>query len=565
MDLLYFIILVSSLIFVHELGHFLFAKAFGVKVLTFSLGFGPKVLKLRGRETEYCISLLPLGGYVRMLEASKTDVVLPEDRRRTFESLPLPKRIVIVLAGPVMNLIFPVLLYFAVFVGDGPFLPPTVGIVLPNHPADGKLRAGDRIMAIDGQEVGTFDEVKRIIGSSPAKLLKFTVFRDNRHVDVEITTRETVEQRELDVKQSELDITQRVGTVGIQPSAPAAVIGVPNPDSPAYRAGLRTFDVITNVGGMPVRRFMDLTNALSENAGETLPVTYLRPVGVPDALGGLADMAVFESGVVALTPDPAGSTLFERAGIELADLYLSIVPQDSYLYKAGLRPGDKILRLNEQEVPAWSTFCERVLAEPDKAHRLDFQAARDGRVRSGTFQIRREDYTDEHGQAVSRYIIPMQHWIPLAPDQRVEHPTPIRYALEKAVQETIDVTRFTLVGIVRLLQGRLSLKSLSGPIAIYEVAGEEGRKGADHLVWVMALLSINLGLLNLLPIPVLDGGHLLFFAIEGVLRKPLPLRTREIAHIVGMAILLGLMAIAFKNDVEKRWDVIRGQIGGISG
>jgi regulator of sigma E protease len=565
MDLLYFVILVSSLIFVHELGHFLFAKAFGVKVLTFSLGFGPKVLKLRGRETEYCISLLPLGGYVKMLEASKTDVVLPEDRKRTFESLPVFKRLVIVLAGPVMNLIFPVLLYFTVFIGDGPFLPPTVGIVLPNHPADGKLRPGDRIMSIDGQEVGTFDEVKRIIGSSPAKLLKLTVFRDNRHVDVEVTTEETIERREIDAKQRELDITQRVGTIGIQPSAPAAVIGVPNPDSPAYRAGLRTFDIITNVGGVPVRRFMDLTSALSENAGETLPITYLRPVGVPDALGGLADMAVFESGVVALTPDPSGSTLFERAGIELADLYLSIVPQDSYLYRAGLRPGDKILRLNDEEVPAWSTFRERVLSAPDKAHRLDFQAARDGRVRSGTFQIRREDFVDEHGQAFFRYIIPMQHWIPLAPDERVEHPTPIRYALQKAVEETVNVTRFTLVGIVRLLQGRLSWKSLSGPIAIFEVAGEEGRKGADYFIWVMALLSINLGLLNLLPIPVLDGGHLMFFAIEGVLRKPLPLRTREIAHIIGMAILFCLMAMAFKNDVEKRWDVIRGQIGGISG
>jgi regulator of sigma E protease len=420
-------------------------------------------------------------------------------------------------------------------------------------------------MSIDGHEVGTFDEVKRIIGSSPAKLLKLTVFRDNRHVDVEVTTEETVERREIDVKQRELDITQRYGTIGIQPSAPAAVIGVPNPDSPAYRAGLRTFDVITNVGGMPVRRFMDLTSALSENAGETLPVTYLRPVGVPDALGGLADMAVFESGVVALTPDPSGSTLFERAGIELADLYLSIVPQDSYLYRAGLRPGDKILRLNDEEVPAWSTFCERVLSAPDKSHRLDFQAARDGRVRSGTFQIRREDFVDEHGQAFFRYVIPMQHWIPLAADERVEHPAPVRYALEKAIEETVNVTRFTLVGIVRLLQGRLSWKSLSGPIAIFEVAGEEGRKGADYFIWVMALLSINLGLLNLLPIPVLDGGHFMFFAIEGVLRKPLPLRTREIAHIIGMAILFCLMAMAFKNDVEKRWDVIRGQIGGISG
>ena len=136
---LYFVILVSSLIFVHELGHFLFAKAFGVKVLTFSLGFGPKILRLRGRETEYCISLLPLGGYVKMLEESTSDVVLPEDRKRTFESLPAYKRVVIVLAGPLMNLIFPVLLYFAVFVGEGPLLPPTVGVVLPKHPADGKL------------------------------------------------------------------------------------------------------------------------------------------------------------------------------------------------------------------------------------------------------------------------------------------------------------------------------------------------------------------------------------------------------------------------------------------
>ncbi len=560
MDLLYPVILVSSLIFVHELGHFLFAKAFGVKVLTFSLGFGPKVLKLRGRETEYCISLLPLGGYVKMLEATKTDVVLPEDRKRTFESLPVFRRIVIVLAGPIMNLIFPVLLYFAVFIGNGPFLPPTIGIVLPHHPADGKLRPGDRIMAIDGQQVATFEEVKRIISASPAKTLKLTVFRDNRHVDVEVTTEESVEHRELDTKRRELDITQRLGTIGIQPSAPAAVIGVSNPDSPAYRAGLRTFDVITHVGGVPVRRFMDLTSALSDNAGETLPVTYMRPVGVPGALGGLADMAVFESGVVALTPDPAGTTVFERTGIELADLYLAIVPPDSYLYNAGLRPGDKILRLDDQEVPAWSTFCERVLSAPDKEHRLDYQSARDGKVRSGKFQIRREDYVDDHGQAVSRYVIPMQHWIPLAPDDRVEHPMPIRYAFQKAVQETVDVTHFTLVCIVRLLQGRLSLDSLSGPITIFEIAGEEGRKGPDNFVWVMALLSINLGLLNLLPIPVLDGGHLLFFAIEGALRKPLPLRSREIAHIIGMAILFGLMAIAFRNDVQRR-DVMRDQIG----
>jgi regulator of sigma E protease len=553
MDLFYFVILISSLIFVHELGHFSFAKAFGVKVLTFSLGFGPKILRLRGRETEYCISLVPLGGYVKMLEESKTDIVLPEDRNRTFESLPLYKRIIVVLAGPMMNLIFPVLLYFSVFATDGPFLPPTVGVVLPGHPAAGKLKPGDRIMSINGEDVGTFDEVKRIIAKNPGKLLKMKVFRDQKHIDIEVTAEETIEKREL-------DMVERVGTIGIQPSAPAPVIGVPNTESPAYRAGLRTFDVVTYVAGQPVRRYMDLEGTLAGNRGETVPVTYLRPVPLTDALGGLADMAVYEAGVVALTPDPAGVDLFSASGIETADRYVSVVPEDSYLYKAGLRSGDKVLKLDDEPLPAWSAFRERLLAAPDRGHRIDYWAAREGRERSGTFQMRREDIVDEHGQAFALYILHVKNWVPLAPEDFVDHPQPFRYALEKAVAESVDVTRFVLVGIVRLAQGRVSLKSLSGPITIYEVAGEEGRKGADYFIWVMALISINLGLLNLLPIPVLDGGHLMFFAIEGVIRRPLPLRVREVAHIVGMAILFGLMALAFKNDVEKRWDVIIGQI-----
>src|SRR3954468_1647396 len=266
MDLFYPIILISSLIFVHELGHFLFAKAFGVKVLTFSLGFGPKVLRLRGRETEYCISLIPLGGYVRMLEAAKSDVVLPEDRRRTFESLPTYKRIMIVLAGPAMNLIFPVLLYFSVFVGDGPFLPPSVGVVLPGHPAEGKLFPGDRIMSVNGEEIGTFDELKRIVAKNPAKPINFKVFRDYHHVDVEIVASETLANAFFsDAEQSPLDNPEeRIGTVGIQPSAPASVVGVVA-ESPAYRAGLRTFDVITHVAGQRVDRYVDLEAELDNN------------------------------------------------------------------------------------------------------------------------------------------------------------------------------------------------------------------------------------------------------------------------------------------------------------
>ena len=556
MEVFYSIVLVSSLIFVHELGHFLMAKAFGVKVITFSLGFGPKILRLRGRETEYCISMLPLGGYVRMLEESKSDIVLPEERKRTFESLPIYKRILVVLAGPGMNLIFPVLLYFSVFVGEGPLLPPTVGVVSPNHPAHGKLFPGDRIMSVNDEEIGTFDELKRLIAKSPGKTLRLKVFRDNKHLDVEVTVEDTV-KRSFRVENDEgqpLDIVERIGTIGIMPSPPAPVVGVPNPESPAYRAGLRTFDFITHVGGVPVRRFADLTEVLVENAGETLPITYLRPVVLPNSLGGLADMAVFEAGVVAMTPDASGTSLFERTGIEIADLYAAIVPEDSVFYKAEMRPGDKLLKLDDEDLPAWSTFYERLLAEPNRPHRIEFLSARDGRTRSGTIQVRREQFTDEHGQSFQIYVLPLRHWVPVAPEVRVAHPTPIRYALEKAVNETVDMTRFVLVGIVRLIQGRVSLKSLSGPITIFQVAGEEGRKGTDYFLWAMALISINLGLFNLLPIPVLDGGHFLFFLIEGVLRRPLPLRAREVLHLVGMGVLIGLMLLAFKNDVERRWD-----------
>jgi regulator of sigma E protease len=501
-----------------------------------------------------------------MLEESKADVVHPEDRTRTFESLPVYKRILIVLAGPAMNLVFPVLLYFSVFVGDGPFLPPTVGVVLPGHPAEGKLFPGDRIMAVNGEEIGTFDELKRIVAKNPAKPIVFKVFRDYHHVDVEIVASETLATSFFsDADQSPLDNPEeRIGTVGIQPSAPASVVGVVA-ESPAYRAGLRTFDVITHVAGQRVDRYVDLEAELENNRGETVPIAYLRPSEVPDALGGLAEMAVFEPGVVALTPLPQGQSVLERTGIELADMYVSHVPQDSYLYRAGLRPGDKILRLDDEEIPAWSVFRERVWAERDGAHRIEFLSERDSRLRSGTFQMRREDFSDEHGQTFARYVFGVRHWVPLAAAGWVEHPYPVRYALSKAVAETVDVTHYILIGMRRLLQGRLSLDTLSGPITIYEVAGEEGRKGTDYFIWVMALISINLGLFNLLPIPALDGGHLLFLAFEAALRRPLPLRVREVAHIVGMTIVISLMAVAFKNDLEKRWDVLLGQVRELSG
>ncbi len=551
MDLLYFIILVSSLIFVHELGHFVIAKLFGVKVLTFSLGFGPKIIRIRGKETEYCVGLFPLGGFVKMLEERKDEPVLPEDRRRTFDYQPIWRRVLIVSAGPAMNIIFPVLLYFVAFLSDRLFQPPTIGVVLPDHPAEGKLLPGDRIMAVNGAPISTYAEFSRAIRKSPGQDIQLRVFRNLGYINVTVVPETIVERREL-------DIIDRVGRVGVLPGAPAAAIGISTVDSAAYRAGLRSFDLIIQVGERPVRRFIELERAFDNNRGETVPVAFLRPKPLVGALGGLVDMAVYEAGVAALSPDPNPGDLLSRTGIESSDLYAAVVPEGSAEDRAHMRAGDKVIEVDGKPILTWYSLKERLLASPDSSHELVW--LRDGRRMAGVVQMRREDWVDELGAVHSRYVMRTTNWQPFAAEPLVSNPAPVRWAARNALEETRDVMRFTSVGIVRLMQGRLSISSLSGPLTIYEVAGNEGAKGTDYFLWVMALVSVNLGLINLMPIPVLDGGHLLVLGVESLVRRPVPLRVREVASIIGMSFLFLLMGIAFKNDVERRWDVILSQV-----
>lgn len=550
-DLLYFALLCSVLIFVHELGHFVFAKLFGVKVLTFSIGFGPKVLRIHGRETEYCVGLLPLGGFVKMLEETRQESVLPEDRKRTFQAQPVYKRVLIVLAGPAMNVLFPILLYFSIFIGERSFAPPTIGVVLPGHPAEGKLQPGDRVLQADDERISTFAELRRIIAHSPNAELKLKVFRDNEHVEIVVIPEEKLVHKPL-------GIVDRVGEIGIRPSRPAAVIGIVGPDSPAYRAGLRTFDLVTEVRGQPVKTFDDLGDALRDNHGETVPVTYLRPRVAPRALGGLADVAVYESGVAALTPEVGHGDLSSRTGIESADLYVADVPEGSAEWKADLRSGDRVVEVDGVEVPAWSILVERLFAAAERPHVLTWLRA--GQRKSGTIELRREDWIDEYGEHQPRFSFRTSNWVPTVAEPSVESASLWSYAFRSALDETYDVIRFIVVGIVRIIEGRISLSTLGGPITVYDVVGEEGAKGTSYFVWAMAVISINLGFVNLLPIPLLDGGHLLFLGFEALLRRPLPLRVREMASLAGLVFLMALMGIAFKNDVEKRWDVIRAQV-----
>ena len=564
MDLLYFVLLVSSLIFIHESGHFAFAKIFGVKVLTFSIGFGPKIVRIRGKETEYCIGLLPFGGFVKMLEESKrSEPILPEERGRTFEAQALWKRVVIVLAGPAMNVLFPVALYTSVFLEQTQFLPPTVGVVEPGKPAEGKLQPGDRITSVDGDPVTSFPEVQRVIARRTNKPVKLGVERDGKSLDVTVVPADVAEVREL-------DIVEHKGRIGFDPHFPAAVVGVVKHDTPAG-AGLRTFDLVTAVNGRRIERYVDLVDALAENRGDQVVVSYLRPVDVPHALGGLCELSVLEPGAATLTPLPRapGATLpadytaraadvKERTGIESADMYVAFVPEGSAEWQAGLRPGDRITALDGAPQRLWRTMEDELVAGADRQHEL--QWTRDGLPKGGSFHLRKEQWDDEFGQHYERYVFRTDHWLPSAPDRMVPNPRPLVNAVTRGVEETASVVKFISVGMLRLIQGRVSLSSVGGPITMYDIAGQAGAQGTTYFVWAMAVISVNLGLINLLPIPVLDGGHLLFFLFEAARRRPLPLRIREVASLVGMVMLVGLMLFAFKNDVERRWDVIVGQV-----
>jgi regulator of sigma E protease len=563
-DLLYFVLLVSSLIFIHESGHFAFAKIFGVKVLTFSVGFGPKVLRIRGKETEYCLGLLPFGGFVKMLEESKrAEPILPEERGRTFEAQALWKRVVIVLAGPAMNLLFPIALYTSVFLEEDKFLPPTVGVVESGMPADGKLQPGDRIVRVDGEPVTSFPEVQHVVARRAGQSVTLGVERDGKVLDVTLTPLDEAQAREL-------DIVDHTGRIGIGPRFPAAVIGLARHDGPAA-VGLRTFDLVTAVNGRRIERFIDLVDVLAPNRGDQVVISYLRPVDVPRALGGLCELAVLEPGAATLTPlprEPGSSSpadenariadLLDRTGIESADMYVAFVPEASSEWRAGLRPGDRITALDGIPHRLWRTMEGELVAGADKMHEL--QWTRDSAPMRGFFQLRKEQWDDQFRQHYERYVFRTNHWLPTAADRLVPNPHPLVYAVRRGLEETGSVIKFISVGMLRLIEGRVSLANVSGPITMYDIAGQAGARGVAYFVWAMALISVNLGLINLLPIPVLDGGQLMFFLFEAARRRPLPLRIREVASLVGMVMLVLLMLVAFKNDVERRWDVIVTQV-----
>lgn len=531
-------LLVAILIFVHELGHFLMAKLLRVKVVRFSLGFGPRLVGFQRGETEYVIAALPFGGYVKMAGDDPTEPTAPEDRGRGFLEQAPWKRGAIGLAGPVASLVFPVLVYFAVFYFQTEAISARLGHVDPDLPAwSAGLRPGDRIVSVDGVPVRHFAELRDLVGEHWDRSLAIAFEREGKVLTTSITPKRIEERNPIE--------TQVRGIIGVAPFASAAVIGVPGPESPAARAGLQTFDRVVKLNGQPIERLVELTEGLAAASGP-VEVVALRSVPASDD----APISQYETVTARIERGPGdGAAAY---GIEGAELYLYAVRPGTPAEQAGLRRGDRLVSLNGERMSTWLTFertRERLADEP-----LSVGFLRDGELQEVVLRQERREHVDEYGTVTPLVIFGAQRDTrptSYVDGERIAIDPTAGESMLQALKVVPDAIRTTALVIFQLIFGPLSMKSISSPVGIVDIAAKSAEAGWDRYLEVMALISVNLGVMNLLPIPVLDGFHILSAFWETVRRRPLSVRARVVANYIGIFVLLSLMFLAIKNDVVR--------------
>lgn len=560
MSVLYFLLLVGVLVLIHELGHFVAAKALDVKVLRFSVGYGRPLVRITLGETEYQIAAFPLGGYVRILgiegPPEERQGERPGDRAgeragtradagRSFASRPLWQRLVIVFAGPAANLFLPVIIYFVFFAGHTVLPAAVIGDVLDGGAAArAGLEPGDRVLEINGRAIRYWEEIEDAVRSSPGSELKLRVQRNNKAFERYLTPiEETVRRRDGRVAVQ--------GRVGITHAPFVPLVGVIDQRSPAARAGLRTGDLIISVDGQGVRNWRDVQQKVGRFARRT-SIVYVRGTEVP----GVPQVQLLAAGFADLVPETQLDDTLTRktyTGLEHAEMFVAHVDAGSPADSAGLRPGDLIVALDGKPVAHWLDLDQRLQAEPNKAFQLTWKRAVDGTTKTMTAEVTQvwRKQLDEYDHTVTRLVFGARNDIDRGTGAMVPIDGRFGYALSKAFERTGETITLMASGFFQILGGDSPGEALGGPLMMYRVASVSGNQGWDSFLLMLALISVNLGLINLLPIPMLDGGHLLVFAIEAARRKKLSPEAAKRIQLAGL-ILVGLITIlALRNDVMR--------------
>lgn len=567
--------MLGILIVAHELGHFLVAKACGVRVLKFSIGFGPPIgfgkrrMRWERGGTEYVIGWIPLGGFVRMLgEPMPGDenfiAQVPDDARpdEFLESKPVWQKLSIVFAGPTMNLLLPILCLMGILWVGLPRPNAVVGMIEADSPAArAGLEVGDRIVSLDGKNVEWWDEVILPIRAREAGgILDLEVERDQKFFRIAIPL-------DSQTARDRFGTIVDHGWVGVGHRRLSAVIGVPYKSSAAAQAGLRSGDRIVSVDEHGIEDWQALGQVLARAAREVgregvvwrieRPITPADPNPAPKPLGerpdqdGEATPPEIEELTLQLPPMPT----LDALGVLPAAILVAYVTPDRPAALAGLRPNDLILSVDGTPIGSFESFVSRV--QTSGGRELEIAFSRDGRVSTTRLRAREETVAGRYeieGMEERIYQIGLAAAVSSLPGsssvQQLRNPIE---SLPRAVLMSWQMTMEYLEGLGKLFTGEVGVDKLAGPIGIARIARKSLDRGWLDYLWMMMLISINLGILNLLPIPILDGGQAMIYAIEGIKRSPLSIRSREIATSVGFGLLMLLMGRAFWNDLTPTW------------
>ncbi|MCB9526281.1 MAG: RIP metalloprotease RseP [Myxococcales bacterium] len=553
MTLLATVILLGVLITVHELGHFLVAKAAGVKCEVFSIGFGRPLVKKQIGETEYRIAVFPVGGYVRMLGMELDGPVDGPDKGRDLLSKSPLTRILIFAAGPAMNLILPFFLivpFVALSDQADQVVANTVGAVDEGLPAwAAGLRAGDRVTAVDGEPVGTFWEIARAIheydGDGP---LTLTVARPGADAPVELSVQpKLVERTNRRVK-----FSRESWHIGFQPAFLAADVAIADPAGPLAAAGVRTFDRVLKVGDTAITRLVQAEQVLGAlPAGQTVTLTLERDRVLDPAYPFLTERATV---TVPYTAPAAGTPL----GVEHAWRCISSVAPDTPAARV-LQVGDCILEVDGHRHSLGAFVQNRLTNAPDQPKRLKIR--RGGRTLEVTVEPLKVVHSDPMAGEIEQWQLGLV--LMVRPDTVVDpdlvtNDQRLAHAWYRAKEQVGYELLVTLNMVGGLFTGAVSPTQLSGPITIAAVAGQYAKAGLDHFLHLMIMLSLSIALLNLLPVPGLDGGQMMVATVELIARRPLSPKLRQGLQMVGFAMILLLILFVTGNDLLRQWRMHAG-------
>jgi regulator of sigma E protease len=546
MSVLYFLVMVGVLVVIHELGHFAAAKILDVKVQRFSLGYGRPLVRAKLGETEYQIGIFPLGGYVRILGVEQEDDPPTSDIGRSFASRSLWQRLVIVFAGPAANFLLAVVIYFVFFAGHTELPAAVVGDVLEDSPAArAGLEPGDRVLAIDGGGIRYWEELERAIQRSPGKELHLRFERNGKIIEKYVVPIEEVVRKRDGVSRPQ-------GRIGITRARFAPVVGILDKTSPAFDAdgdeGMRTGDLIVSLDGQPIDNWSDAARKLGRDPHTF--VVFFRGTEVP----GISNLALYDPRSIDLVPEFQHDTRTGYTGLEPAEMFVAHVDPGSPADVAGLKPGDLITQLDGQPVHHWMVLDQKLMADPQRQWSITYRrTAPDGTVLEDTAKVTQvwRKQLDEYGHTVERLVFGARNQAQRSRGEMVPIEGRFTYAVSKAVDRTGETISMMVSGTVSILKGDSPSESLGGPVMMYKVASTSGEQGWETFLLMMALISVNLGLINLLPVPVLDGGHVLVFAIEGVRRRPLTHHERERVQLIGLIFVALVTILAVRNDVMR--------------